>query len=69
MLLLTIAHIFLGGFIHRYCALLIHGGVYADVDIMLESSLDLSVAPDVGFMVPMDEVRALSGCHDVFVLS
>jgi hypothetical protein len=40
----------------RYCVLLIHGGVYADVDIMLESALDLSVPPDVGFMVPIDEV-------------
>lgn len=40
----------------RYCVLLIHGGVYADVDIMLESALDLSVAPDIGFMVPIDEV-------------
>jgi hypothetical protein len=39
----------------RYCALLIHGGVYADVDILLESSLDVVVEPDVGFMVPMDE--------------
>jgi len=43
----------------RYCALLIHGGVYADVDIMLESSLDFSIAPDVGFMVPIDEVSFL----------
>lgn len=42
----------------RYCVLLIHGGVYADVDIMLESALDLSVAPDIGFMVPIDEVSA-----------
>ena len=39
----------------RYCALLIHGGVYADVDIILESNLDTSVPPDVGFVVPMDE--------------
>ena len=39
----------------RYCVLLIHGGVYADVDIMLESSLDLSIGPDIGFMVPQDE--------------
>ena len=39
----------------RYCVLLIHGGVYADVDIMLESSLDAAVASDVGFMVPIDE--------------
>ena len=39
----------------RYCVLLIHGGVYADMDIMLESNLDLAVGPDVGFMVPQDE--------------
>jgi mannosyltransferase OCH1-like enzyme len=41
----------------RYCVLLIHGGVYADVDIQLESALDFSIPPDVGFMVPVDEVR------------
>lgn len=41
----------------RYCALLIHGGVYADVDILLEASLDQAIEPDIGFMVPMDEVR------------
>ena len=41
----------------RYCVLLIYGGVYADADIMLESNLDLAVGPDVGFMVPQDEVR------------
>ena len=40
----------------RYCVLLIHGGVYADVDIQLESVLDMSIPPDVGFMVPVDEV-------------
>lgn len=40
----------------RYCVLLIYGGVYADVDILLETSLD-SISPDVGFMVPLDEVR------------
>eukprot|EP00984_Skeletonema_dohrnii_P003947 scaffold1354_cov152-Skeletonema_dohrnii-CCMP3373.AAC.1 len=39
----------------RYCVLLIKGGIYADVDIMLESNLDAAVPPDVGFMVPMDE--------------
>ncbi|KAL7578974.1 hypothetical protein ACA910_019021 [Epithemia clementina (nom. ined.)] len=39
----------------RYCALLIHGGVYADVDIILESNLDASVPPDAGFVVPVDE--------------
>mmetsp|Transcript_27899 Transcript_27899/g.67591 ORF Transcript_27899/g.67591 Transcript_27899/m.67591 type:complete len:833 (-) Transcript_27899:678-3176(-) len=39
----------------RYCVLLIYGGVYADVDIMLESNLDHAIGPDVGFMVPQDE--------------
>jgi hypothetical protein len=39
----------------RYCVLLIHGGLYADVDIMLESALDAAIGPDVGFMVPTDE--------------
>jgi hypothetical protein len=46
----------------RYCALLIHGGLYADMDIMLEANLDLAVAPDVGFMVPQDEVRIQQHC-------
>lgn len=39
----------------RYCVLLIYGGVYADMDIMLEANLDLAVGPDIGFMVPQDE--------------
>lgn len=39
----------------RYCVLLIHGGVYADMDIMLEANLDLAIGPDIGFMVPQDE--------------
>jgi hypothetical protein len=39
----------------RYCVLLIYGGVYADMDIMLEANLDLAVGPNVGFMVPQDE--------------
>jgi len=41
----------------RYCALLVYGGVYADVDVLLEADLDAAVEPDVGFMVPMDAVR------------
>jgi hypothetical protein len=40
----------------RYCVLLIHGGVYSDVDIQLASNLDVSVPPDIGFMVPFDGV-------------
>ena len=41
----------------RYCLLLIYGGVYADIDVLLESNLNAVVAPDIGFMVPLDEVR------------
>ena len=39
----------------RYCVLLIYGGIYADMDVLLESNLDAAVGPDVGFMVPVDE--------------
>eukprot|EP00978_Attheya_sp_CCMP212_P037543 scaffold178095_cov48-Attheya_sp.AAC.2 len=39
----------------RYCVLLIRGGVYADMDVLLEVNLDEAVAPDVGFMTPIDE--------------
>ena len=42
----------------RYCVLLIYGGVYADVDILLEANLDLAIGPNIGFMVPEDAVRA-----------
>jgi len=43
----------------RYAVLLIHGGVFANVDMILESSLNSAIQPDVGFMVPIDnEVSA-----------
>jgi hypothetical protein len=38
----------------RYCVLLIMGGIYADMDVMLESNLDAAVPADVGFMTPVD---------------
>mmetsp|Transcript_6853 Transcript_6853/g.9983 ORF Transcript_6853/g.9983 Transcript_6853/m.9983 type:complete len:851 (-) Transcript_6853:106-2658(-) len=38
----------------RYCVLLIYGGVYADMDVLLESNLESSIPPDVGFMTPYD---------------
>lgn len=38
----------------RYCVLLVLGGVYSDMDVMLESNLDAAVPPDVGFMTPFD---------------
>jgi Glycosyltransferase sugar-binding region containing DXD motif len=46
----------------RYCVLLIYGGVYADVDIQLESALDISIPPDAAFVVPVDEVTFFSLC-------
>lgn len=39
----------------RYCVLLIQGGVYADMDVLLESNLDDLLTNDIGFMVPIDE--------------
>jgi len=39
----------------RYCVLLIRGGVYADVDVMLGPNLDAAIPPDVAFMVGLDE--------------
>lgn len=38
----------------RYCVLLIQGGLYADVDILLETNLDELLFDDIGFMVPLD---------------
>jgi len=42
----------------RYCVLLINGGIYADMDILLESNLDAVISGDVGFMSPVDEPGA-----------
>ena len=39
----------------RYCVLLIRGGVYADVDVLIETNLDDAIANDIGFMTPIDE--------------
>ncbi len=45
----------------RYCVLLIYGGVYADMDVLLEGNLDSIVSPDIGFMVPQDEPGKSTG--------
>eukprot|EP00546_Thalassionema_frauenfeldii_P001299 CAMPEP_0178935728 /NCGR_PEP_ID=MMETSP0786-20121207/24721_1 /TAXON_ID=186022 /ORGANISM="Thalassionema frauenfeldii, Strain CCMP 1798" /LENGTH=272 /DNA_ID=CAMNT_0020613937 /DNA_START=336 /DNA_END=1154 /DNA_ORIENTATION=- len=40
----------------RYCVLFIKGGIYADMDVLLEASnLDQVLEADVGFLVPQDE--------------
>lgn len=45
----------------RYCVLLIRGGVYADMDVLLQTNLDNAVADDIGFMTPIDNVRYTIG--------
>ena len=47
----------------RYCVLLIHGGIYADVDVLLSTDLDKLVEDDIGFMVPVDEVRSYNNIN------
>jgi hypothetical protein len=39
----------------RYCVLLIHGGLFVNADVLLESHLDLVLDADVGFMVSTDD--------------
>jgi mannosyltransferase OCH1-like enzyme len=38
----------------RYCVLLVHGGIFVNEDVLLESRLDAILDPDVGFMVSTD---------------
>ena len=38
----------------RYCVLLIHGGLYADTDILLESHLDALIPADASFVTALD---------------
>jgi len=45
----------------RYCALLIEGGVYADMDVLLETNLDAAIPGDLGFMTPVDEPGMSAG--------
>lgn len=46
----------------RYCVLFIYGGVYADVDVLSESNLEMILEPNVGFMIPLDV--GTKGIHD-----
>lgn len=45
----------------RYCVLLIRGGVYADMDILLESNLDQAIDGSVGFLTAQDSPGIASG--------
>ena len=40
----------------RYLVLLIHGGIYADIDVILETNLDDFITPEMAFFVPRDVV-------------
>lgn len=42
----------------RYLVLYQVGGVYVDVDVMLDSNLDTFMSPDLAFFAPMDAVGA-----------
>ena len=40
----------------RYLVLMKDGGIYADIDVMLDTTLDSFVTPTMGFFVPLDAV-------------
>ena len=40
----------------RYLVLLVHGGIYADIDVLLDSTLDSFVTPELSFFAPIDAV-------------
>jgi len=42
----------------RYLVLMKDGGIYADVDVILDTNLDSFVTPTMGFFVPRDSVGA-----------
>jgi hypothetical protein len=44
----------------RYCILLLYGGVYADIDILMASLLDDVIQDDTGFVVPLDKQPFMS---------
>ena len=45
----------------RYLVLMKDGGIYADVDVMMDTTLDSFVTPTMGFFVPRDAVGAQIG--------
>jgi mannosyltransferase OCH1-like enzyme len=45
----------------RYCILFIHGGVYADIDILCTCDLDSAIDSDVSFLVPIDLAPGKNG--------
>lgn len=55
----------------RYCVLFVHGGIYADIDLLLEVNLDNGIEDDIGFLGVVDKVRRLDGinCNPGSILS
>lgn len=47
----------------RYCVLFVHGGVYADIDVMLTSKLEAVIDSDIGFMIPLDSTPGRNSNH------
>ena len=45
----------------RYCVLLIRGGVYSDMDVLLESNLDDILDGSIGFLTAQDEPGEAAG--------
>lgn len=43
----------------RYCVLFIEGGIWADIDTLLTTNLNVLIPDDVGFLVPLDFWRGL----------
>jgi hypothetical protein len=44
----------------RYLVLFQEGGIYADVDVMLNTNLDTFLTPDLAFFVPLDAVGSFA---------
>ena len=52
----------------RYCILFIYGGVYADIDVMNTSKLEVAIDDDVGFMIPLDPVSSFQNDLTVMIM-
>ena len=44
----------------RYLVLFQEGGIYVDVDVMLNTNLDTFLTPDLGFFAPLDAVGSFA---------
>ena len=42
---------------------MLKGGIYADIDVLLESDLDMIIDDDIGFMIPLDSDPGRNNNH------